>query len=355
MKIGLDQYTVHHLGLDARSLLDFAAGRGLEGVQFSSPLQLSPTLDAGEIRAAREYADQLDLYLELGIPSVNPHQAAAQFRTEAGAFADRLEELMRAAASAGVQSLRTFIGAQFQRQPDAVVCRMDDLERDSARPDVPWDCQLADTTAVLQRLAPVARELDVRLAVEPHLDATSFQLLRMIEAVGPDVAGICLDTANVMLRLEDPLEAARRLAPYVVMTHVKDAALLFHETGLRWQCRPCGQGSVPLPEIVTELARYAPDLTLSIEDHAGLFELPIYDADWIATFPDLTTGELALLLRRAWTTGRRLSSRRPEDPEVLETIPWAEKVLPRLDAAVRYLRDLLEELELESELTVETA
>jgi len=83
-----------------------------------------------------------------------------------------------------------------------------------------------------------------------------------------------------------------------------------------------------------------------------LFELPIYDSDWIATFSDLTAGELALLLRRAWTTGRRLSSRRPEDPEVLETIPWAEKVLPRLDAGARYLRDLLEELELDAELSV---
>src|SRR4051794_9340349 len=258
MKLGLDQYTIHHLPLDARGVLDFAAARGLEGVQFGSPLQLSPTLDAGEIRAARDYADERGLYLELGIPSVNPHQAASQFRAEPGAFADRLEELMHAAAPAGVNSLRTFIGAQYERQSDTVVCRMDDLEHDSARPDLQWDRQLADTTAVLQRVAPTARELKMRLALEPHLDATSFQLLRIIEEVGPDVVGVCLDTANVMLRLEDPLEATRRLAPYVVMTHVKDAALLFHEAGLRWQCRPCGQGSVPFHEILTELARYAP-------------------------------------------------------------------------------------------------
>jgi hypothetical protein len=46
-------------------------------------------------------------------------------------------------------------------------------------------------------------------------------------------------------------------------------------------------------------------------------------------------------------TGRRLSTRRPEDPEVLETIPWEERVMPRLDAGARYLRDLLDELELD--------
>ena len=241
------------------------------------------------------------------------------------------------------------IGGQFQAVPDSVVRRMDDLQHDSARPDTSWDRQLADTTAVLQRLAPVARDLGVRLALEPHLDATSFQLLGIIEAVGSDVVGICLDTANVMARMEDPLEAARRLAPHVLMTHAKDAILLFHEAGLRWQCRPCGQGAVPFPALLELLDAYAPDLTLSIEDHAGLFELPIYDPDWIATFTDLTTSELALLFRRAWMSGRRLSTRRQEDPEVLETLPWEERVSPRLDASIRYLRDLLEELGLEGD------
>ncbi len=349
MKIGLDQYTIHQLGLDAPAVLAFAAERGLAGVQFGSPLQLSATLDEGEIRAARRHADSLGLYLELGIPSVNPHQAASHFRAEPETFIAQLEALMRAAATAGVSTVRTFIGSQFQRLPDSVVCRMDDLRFDPARPETPWDRQLEDTTLTLKRLAPVARELDLRLALEPHLDATSFQLLRIIDAVGAEVVGICLDTANVMLRMEDPLAAARRLAPHVLMTHTKDATLMFHEGGLRWQSRPCGQGAVPFREILTELASHNPDLTLSIEDHPGLFELPIYDADWLDTFPDLTPAELAVLLRRVWATGRRLSHRRPEDPEVLETIPWAERVLPRLDASQRFLCDLLDEMEMEED------
>lgn len=347
MKIGLDQYTIRQLSLDARGALAFAAARELDGVQFGSPLQLSPTLDAGEIRAVRAEADARGLYLELGIPSVNPHQAAPHFREEPEGYARRLSELMRAGATAGISCLRTFIGAQSQAVPESVVRRMDGLKEDPARPGIPWEQQLSDTTALLRQIAPVARELGIRLALETHLDATSFQLLQIIEAAGADVAGICLDTANVMLRLEDPLEAARRLAPHVLMTHTKDAVLLFHENGLRWQCRPCGQGVVPFPEILELLAAHVPDLRLSIEDHPGLFELPIYEADWIATFTDLTPAELALLLRRAWLAGRRLSSRRPEDPEVLETLPWDELVLPRLDAGARYLRDLLEELGLE--------
>jgi sugar phosphate isomerase/epimerase len=344
MKIGLDQYTIHHLPLDARGVLDFAVERGLEGVQFGSPLQLSATLDPDELRSVRAEAEDHGLYLELGIPSVNPHQAAPHLRAVGETYPGRLEELIRAAALTGVVALRTFIGAQSRALPDSVVRRMEDLRYDSARPEVSWDQQLADSTEVLRRLAPVARESGIRIALETHLDATSFQLLRIIESVGTDVVGICLDTANLMLRMEDPLEATRRLAPHVLMTHTKDAALLFHETGLRWQCRPCGQGTVPFPEILEFLAAHSPDLNLSIEDHAGLFELPIYERDWIETFTDLTPAELALLLRRAWASGRRLSTRRPEDPEVLETIPWAERVLPRLDASIRYLQDLRDEL-----------
>src|SRR6266566_391544 len=112
MKLGLDQYTIHHLPLNARGVFEFAAERGLEGVQFGSPLQLSPTLDAGEIRAAREYADARGLYLELGIPCVNPHQAAPHFRAAPDAYAAQLEALIRAAAVAGVPCLRTFVGGQ---------------------------------------------------------------------------------------------------------------------------------------------------------------------------------------------------------------------------------------------------
>src|SRR5205807_1319042 len=120
----------------------------LEGVQFGSPLQLSPTLNEGEIRAVREYAEARSLYLEMGIPCINPHQAAPHFRGEPDTFVTQLEMLMRAAAMAGVTSVRTFIGGQFQSVPDRVARRMDDLQNDSARPDTPWDRQLADSTAV---------------------------------------------------------------------------------------------------------------------------------------------------------------------------------------------------------------
>ena len=45
------------------------------------------------------------------------------------AYAERLEELIRAAAPAGAPHLRTFIGAQFQIVADSVVRRMNDRAR----------------------------------------------------------------------------------------------------------------------------------------------------------------------------------------------------------------------------------
>src|SRR5437762_3578040 len=56
--------------------LQFAHEQGLDGVFFKSILDISPTLDAGELREAKAYADSLGLYLEVGIGRVNPYNTA---------------------------------------------------------------------------------------------------------------------------------------------------------------------------------------------------------------------------------------------------------------------------------------
>ena len=63
-----------------------------------------------------------------------------------------------------------------------------------------------------------------------HLN-NSGELVRLVEDVGPDIAGICVDTANVLCHSEDPLLAARRAAPYTHLTHTKDAILYLSDPG----------------------------------------------------------------------------------------------------------------------------
>ena len=97
MKIGLVHDTISHLGLSARDALDFAVERRLEGVQFSSLALVSPSLDPDQLRDLRVYADRHELYLELGIPSVNPHHAVPTLCDGTDSLVERLSELLERA------------------------------------------------------------------------------------------------------------------------------------------------------------------------------------------------------------------------------------------------------------------
>ncbi|MGH2369012.1 MAG: TIM barrel protein, partial [Chloroflexota bacterium] len=185
------------------------------------------------------------------------------------------------------------------------------------------------------------RDLGCRLAIETHGDATTWELVRLAEATG-GLTGILLDTANVLVRVEAPLAAARRAAPHVIATHAKDAILFFDESdenqGIVRQNRPCGQGVVPWREVLAELGRFQPDLRLTIEDHRGLYPMPIHDASFMAAHPDLTATELGAYVGLAWRCQRLIQRGEIAAPAEAEAIPWAEEQDARIQASAVHLR-----------------
>ena len=52
---------------------DHARELGLEGLFFRTVLEMSPTLDHGELREIRAHADELGMYCETGLGKVNPY------------------------------------------------------------------------------------------------------------------------------------------------------------------------------------------------------------------------------------------------------------------------------------------
>ena len=121
----------------------------------------------------------------------------------------------------------------------------------------------------------------------------------MVDRLGPDVAGVTLDTGNLVMRLDDPVRAAERLAPHVLATHVKDAVLAVTPRGLCWQARPVGSGVLPIPDMLAPLLNARADLALSIELHPRTYDLPIHDPTWLAFFPALRPESLAAVVRLA--------------------------------------------------------
>jgi sugar phosphate isomerase/epimerase len=324
MKIGFDSETIGHRGLTAKALLDFAVERGFDGVQFLDAELIDPELDPEVLEAFRRQADEMGLYLEVGLPTPNPiRRSRVEDRSIGpGEHARDLASHVEAVAALGCGHARAFIGDRHDR----------------FRPDVRWDEQLKATFDVLRRLSPLLREAGVRVALETHADLTVNELCHLLERLGGDVAGVTLDTGNLVMRFDEPVAAAERLAPHVLATHIKDAVLAFTPRGLCWQARPVGSGVLPMPDLLAPLIQANPGLNLSIELHARTYDLPIYDRTWLAFFPELRPESIAAIVRIAATCERRFAEGSLARPEDVELIAWADRSLDWLASSLGFLR-----------------
>ena len=325
MRVGVDTFTLCDLKLDPFGQLDLIKAWGLEGAQFGGVRGLSPELDGGRLKAIRARADELGLYSHVSVSATcNPHLA----KLAPAEHAARLAADIEAAAACGWHELHGSLGAGDERYLHPV----------------PWTRQLADSADFIRGLGPVLRQHGSRIDLETHGDSTTFELVRLVEEVGPDIAGICLDTANVLCHCEDPLRAARRAAPYTHLTHTKDAVVFFTDSGYRRQTLPPGRGALDWERILPALAACAPDLPMSIEDHKWLFDFHCFEKRWLALHPDLALDEFAAFMRLVWQCQKRFLSGELADPDEYEKIPHVEEVEKRLRGGAEYLKALIKRL-----------
>lgn len=337
MKVGIEgnhTFNCHELGV--HRVLELAAEYQLDGVFYKSVLDLSPSLDPGALREVREHADQLGLYLEAGLGRVNPFNTPESPYIRAlgdGDYRKACERIIAAGAAIGCTELLAGTGT-WKDYPGRNAF-------DRFRTDVTWSDQLVATEKFLQQLAPCLRDHGARINVETHEEITSFEVLRLVESVGPDAVGVTFDTCNVMARCEDPIAAAQRVAHYTHLTHIKDAILYFGPAGLVRQPRACGEGVVDWRTLLAILNEASPNLHLSIEDHRGFMPLEIYDPTWLAAHPDLTAEELAQVVRLATLGEAKLTRGEIAAPDAYDAEPWEEQKLKRLVASRDHLRAVL--------------
>jgi len=295
MRVGVDSRKLPRAN-DENGLqsLDVCRGLGLEGVFFRTVLDMSRTLDLVELREIRAHADELGLYLEAGLGKVNPYALAEAPEIRAAGDGDTrlgFERMMRACAEIGCLEL-WIATANSKAQYSG------NLAYDRFRTDVTWTEQLRASESFLKLLAPLARELGIHMNLETHEEITTFEVVRLVEAVGPDVMGITFDVGNVVQRGESPLRAAERVALYVRQTHLKDVALAFSAEGVQRQPRPCGEGVVDFDAVLPVLVSSRPSLNLSIENQtdARVNTFEFFNPAWHASHVDLSTAELAELV-----------------------------------------------------------
>jgi sugar phosphate isomerase/epimerase len=329
-RIGFDHYTIAHRGFSPAETLEFAHAHHFDGVQFLEPRSIDADLDPRRLEAFRNQAASMGLYLEVGLPSPNPARRSRELdrAVDSDERARELRPEIEALAHLGCRHGRVYVGDRHDR----------------FRTDYAWNDQLESTVGVLKRVTPQLRELGLRAAIETHADLTGAELLALLDQLDPEVTGVTLDTGNLAMRLDDPIELATRLAPRVLGTHIKDAALAFTPRGLCWQARPVGSGILPMPDILAPLIRANSDITLSIELHPRTYDLPIFDKKWLAYFPTLLPWSLASVVRLAAQCEKRFADGSLARPEVVEAVPWENRDLDWLASSLGFLRSVVPHL-----------
>ena len=145
-----------------------------------------------------------------------------------------------------------------------------------------------EVVALISGFAPELEQAGVTLAVENHDRFTARRLARILERIGSEHVGVCLDTVNSLGALEGPEVVADCLAPWAVNLHIKDFTIsrAGHMMGFLVTGRPAGQGRLDVPWLLGRIAEEG-------RDPDGILEL------W--TPPEETIGE-TIAKEDAWAS-----------------------------------------------------
>ncbi|HVB96194.1 MAG TPA: sugar phosphate isomerase/epimerase family protein [Chloroflexota bacterium] len=332
MRLGIDSYSLRWQGWDAFQLLEYSAGLGLDNVHFSERRNFA-SLEPDYLLSLKARADALGVQVEVGMGSFD--RFSASFRPELGSGEEQLSQMLRAAAIVNSPVVRCYLGTQLDR-----------------RGAIPLRQHMDECVRTLTAVAPLARDLGIKVAVENHggVDLLARELLEIVQAVGPDAVGVCLDTGNPAYGGEDPVVSAEVLAPFTVSSHVRDTRIWQTEDGAMAQWAPLGQGNVDLPRIIQILSEQAPNPPVDLEIITGgppqpLPYLDVGSGFWDA-FPDMLARDFARFVALA-----RRGKAEPLDqllgPRGAEPLPADQLAALRaqqrrdFEASVRYAQDVL--------------
>jgi sugar phosphate isomerase/epimerase len=279
-KVGVDNYSLFPLNLEPLEVLEWAKRNHADGVSFSGLPEGSGKPDDEYLRSLKAFGKEHNLYIEWGGAQHIPRDMNSWSKK------DLLQHNRNAAREAEI------LGTRIIRSCSGGLMRWN-----QANPST--GILLREVTETLKAQKQMLMDHNVILAMETHFEFTTFELVRifeMCEAEPGEYLGICLDTMNLLVMLEDPVRATERILPWVVSTHIKDGAITLADRGLFTFTVETGKGIVNLKRIIELLDTLPVEVTLSIEDHGGEFTMPVYDPDFLAEFPNLEKEEFIKLI-----------------------------------------------------------
>ncbi|HXG12787.1 MAG TPA: sugar phosphate isomerase/epimerase family protein [Gemmataceae bacterium] len=244
--VGVPGYPAPQPPLTAVELLERAVRLGVRVVQIADNLPLD-RLSGPERTALIEQARQLDIALEVGTCGICPAH---------------LRRYLHLAREVGSDIVRVVA----------------DTEGHHPTPD--------EVVDALRTVMPEFERAGVRLAIENHDRFRAAALHDILERVGSEWAGICLDTANSIGGLERVETLVEVLGSRVMNLHLKDYCIFRppHRKGFVVEGRPAGKGQLDIPGLLAQLRalRRDPNVILELWPPPGptIDESAAREAEW---------------------------------------------------------------------------
>lgn len=202
--------------LSALDLVEKAAEAGLNLVQIADNLPLE-TMNQSELTNLWKLAADKGVEIEMGGRGLTPEHTIKCLET---------------AKSLGSPILRMVIdGAGYE--PD-----------------------LKSVISLIKDLVPEFKSGKIKLAIENHDRFKACEFEKIIQGVGSEWVGICLDSVNSVGAGEGFATVSEILIPYTINLHIKDFTIfrVSHKMGFVIEGRPAGQGMLNIPELVSTLS-----------------------------------------------------------------------------------------------------
>jgi sugar phosphate isomerase/epimerase len=284
-------------------------------------ISLPPAVLADEtaIRQVREHGDRLGIKLQLAFGSVCP--SSRSFNAQLGTLEEQLARALKASQIFGAKCLRCVLGGVPER------------------PQI--DMHIDNMVKALRGLRSRILDSGVKLAVENHGgDLQAREMKAMIDAVGRDVLGVCLDSGNPVWMLEDPHMTLEMLIPYTETCHVRDSAVWKVPEGIAVRWVNMGEGNVDIDGWIRKFIQAKPGLPIIFENlvSANPRIHAVYDPKFWDNWRQMPAWEFSRFLALAEKGTPKPAAPRPEGKS-----PGQQRI-EDLEICVRYTRDLLKRM-----------
>ena len=319
VKIGVELGCIAANKWTAFQYLDYFKKVGIEMAQFNAGTlginEAAP--DEAAIRKIRDYAAERGVALSVySGRSICP--TSSGFSTKQGTAEQQIAQGLKVAQMIGAKAMRVVLGS-FKDRPEI------------AR-------HLASMTQVLKNTRSQIRDSGVRLALENHnADLQAREIKVLIEEVGADILGVCIDSGNPLMIMEDPHLTLEVLGPYVAASHIRDSAVWRVPEGVAVRWVNMGEGNVDIDGWVKKFVQTHPGMPVSFENlpTATPRIIRVFDPEAMQYFQRMPAPDLSRYLAIA-ERGKPLPAPAPTPGK-----SRGEQQCEDLEVCIRYTRKLL--------------